>query len=137
MGEVNLRSEAFEAIGADAAQGAAVDMWKVVDREGRPFLVVSTHKDQARNVYEVDGDRATVLHLPQDGSAQVINEVGWHLRKEVTREAYCQDLDYADEQALNVCEWRGEDREGRSLVVVWVQSPNGAQLAAYEIQGRA
>ncbi|MEV7814239.1 hypothetical protein AB0P05_26465 [Streptomyces flaveolus] len=79
----------------------------------------------------------TMVHLAKYGSAQVINEVGWRLRKEVTREAYLRDLAYAQEQALSVCEWRGEDREGRPLVVTWVQSPNGAQLAAYEIQGRA
>lgn len=78
-----------------------------------------------------------MVHLAKYGSAQVINEVGWKLRKEVTREAYLRDLAYAQDLAFPVHEWRGEDRDGSQLHVVWVSTPSGALLSAYEIQGKA
>lgn len=78
-----------------------------------------------------------MIHLAKYGSAQLIHEVGWHLRKEVTREAYLRDLVYAQDLAFPVNEWRGEDREGKPMVITWVVTPVGSLLSAYEIQGRA
>jgi hypothetical protein len=75
---------------------------------------------------------------PQYGSAQTIHEVGWKLRKEVTREAYLRDLVYAGDLKFPVNEWRGLDRVGRPTVIVWVTTgESGSLLSAYEIQGRA
>jgi hypothetical protein len=70
-----------------------------------------------------------------DGTPLVVHEVGWKLRRLVTPEAYRRDVAYAAEQALNVHEWTGEDRNGRPMTIAWVQTPNGRQLTAYEIQG--
>jgi hypothetical protein len=79
-----------------------------------------------------------MVHLAKYGSAQVIHEVAWRLRKEVSRETYLRDLVYAQEMGLPVHEWHGEDREGRSLAITWVATGrNGSLLSAYEIQGRA
>lgn len=72
-----------------------------------------------------------------DECESVIHEVGWHLRKAVTRDAYRRDLAYAHEQGLEVHQWRGEDRDGHPVTVAWVATPSGRLLAAYEIQGRA
>jgi hypothetical protein len=80
---------------------------------------------------------------PQYGSAQLIHEVGWRpfgqvFRKPVTREAYLRDLAYAKDMAFPVHEWRGEDRAGEPMIIVWVTTgENGSLLSAYEIQGRA
>ena len=70
-----------------------------------------------------------------DGTPLVVHEVGWKLRREVRFSVYRRDLAYAAEMALSVHEWSGEDREGRPMAIVWVQTPNGRELAAYEIQG--
>lgn len=70
------------------------------------------------------------------GTAQTIHEVAWHLRKEVTREAYLRDLAYAEDLRFPVYEWRGEDREGEPLVISWVATSAGNLLSAYEIQER-
>ena len=77
-----------------------------------------------------------MVHLAKYGSAQVIHEVAWHLRKEITREAYLRDLVYAKDLTFPVHEWCGEDRAGRALVVTWVSTPSGSLLSAYEIQAR-
>jgi hypothetical protein len=77
------------------------------------------------------------VHLARGAdTGQIIHEVGWHLHKQVTTEAYRQDLAYACEQALEIHEWRGQDRDHRALTVVWIAPPNGRLLAAYTIQGR-
>jgi hypothetical protein len=79
-----------------------------------------------------------MVHLAKYGSAQLIHEVGWRLRKEVTREAYLRDLAYAQDLHFPVHEWRGEDREGKPMVISWVTTgERGSLLSAYEIQGRA
>lgn len=74
-------------------------------------------------------------------SESVIHEVGAFgglFRKEVTREAYLRDLAYAQDLAFPVREWRGQDRAGKPLHVVWVTTgERGALLSAYEIQGKA
>lgn len=69
-----------------------------------------------------------------DDTYPEIYEVGWRLRRPITPEALRRDMAYAAEQALNVCGWRGEDRSGRPMDIVWVQTPNGRLLASYEIQ---
>ena len=69
-----------------------------------------------------------------DDAYPEIHEVGWRLRRPITPEALRRDMAYAAEQALDVHGWRGEDRTGRPMDVVWVQIPNGHVLAAYEIQ---
>jgi hypothetical protein len=74
---------------------------------------------------------------PQYDASQIIREVGWKLRREVTREAYERDIRYAEDLRLSVCEWRGEDRDDKPVIVTWVATPSGRLLAAYEIQGRA
>jgi len=72
------------------------------------------------------------------GASWTIREVNWHLRKEVTREAYLRDLVYAEDLKFPVHEWRGQDREGEPMVISWVTTgTGGALLSAYEIQGRA
>lgn len=70
------------------------------------------------------------------GSAQVVHEVGWRLRKEISREAYLRDLAYAEDLKFPVHEWRGEARDGEPMVIGWVLSTRGEVLSAYEIQGR-
>jgi hypothetical protein len=78
------------------------------------------------------------VHLAKgDDTGQIIHEVGWHLHRQVTTEAYRRDLAYAHEMALDVHEWRGRDRDGRAVTVVWVATPSGRLLATYEITGRA
>ncbi|MGW2169126.1 hypothetical protein ACWC1C_01185 [Streptomyces sp. NPDC001705] len=72
---------------------------------------------------------------PGIGPDLIVHEVGWRLRREVPYGAYRRDLAYAAEMALNAYEWSGEDRDGRPMTIAWVQTPNGRQLAAYEIQG--
>ncbi|MEU3522348.1 hypothetical protein AB0E62_00470 [Streptomyces sp. NPDC038707] len=72
--------------------------------------------------------------------AQVIHEVGRNLRKKVTQETYLRTLAYAQRVGLPTSGWRGEDREGQPLAVVWVTCGEhniGHLLAVYEIQGRA
>lgn len=69
------------------------------------------------------------------GSAQLIKEVGWRLSKEVTREAYLRDLAYAEDLKFPVHEWRGEDRDGKAMVISWVATSAGNLLSAYEITG--
>lgn len=71
-----------------------------------------------------------------DSPTQTVHEVGWHLHKQVTWPAYRRDLAYAHEMGLDVHEWRGEDREGRPMHVVWVVATNGHELSVYEISGR-
>jgi hypothetical protein len=79
-----------------------------------------------------------MVHLAKYGAAQVINEVGWRFRKEVTREAYLRDLAYAEDMRFPVHEWRGEDRAGKPMIVAWITTgEKGSLLSAYEIQGRA
>lgn len=78
-----------------------------------------------------------MVHLAKAGEVHKIHEVGWMLRKPITRGAYTRDLAWAYEMALEIHEWRGKDREGQPLHVVWVTPPNGRLLSAYEIQGRA
>lgn len=73
-------------------------------------------------------DAGLIMSEPQS-----ICEVGWHLRRPVTREAYRRDLAYASEMALDVHEWRGQDREGAPIIVAWVVTPNGSLLSAYEL----
>lgn len=81
---------------------------------------------------------AAHLAKAEYGSSQIIREVGWHLRKEVTREAYLRDLAYAEDLRLPVHEWRGEDRAGKPMVIAWITTgADGSLLSAYEIQGRA
>jgi hypothetical protein len=75
------------------------------------------------------------LSKPGIGPDLIVHEAGWRLRREVRFSVYRRDLAYAAEMALNVHEWTGEDRDGRPMDIVWVQIPNGRQLAAYEIQG--
>jgi hypothetical protein len=79
--------------------------------------------------------------MSEYGSAQLIHEVGWApfgriSRKEITRETYLRDLVYAQDLKLDVHEWRGEDREGKPMVISWVATTSGQLLSAYEIQGR-
>lgn len=71
------------------------------------------------------------------GSAQIISEVGWKLRKEITREAYLVDMARAERLEFPVHEWSGAARDGRRLTVAWVVGLGGSIVAAYEIQGRA
>jgi hypothetical protein len=78
-----------------------------------------------------------MVHLAKYGSAHLIHEVGWRLRKEVTREAYLHDLAYADDLRFSAHEWRGEDRDGKPMTISWIVTPTGTLLSAYEIQGRA
>jgi hypothetical protein len=77
-----------------------------------------------------------MVHLAKYGAAQLIHEVAWRLRKEVTREAYLRDLAYASDLKFPVYEWAGADREGAPLVVSWVATSAGNLLSAYEIQER-
>lgn len=79
-----------------------------------------------------------MVQLSKADETHKIHEVGWKLRKEITRQAYLRDLVYAHELMFPVREWRGEDREGKPLHVVWVTTgERGSLLSAYEIQGRA
>jgi hypothetical protein len=84
-----------------------------------------------------------MVELAKQGeAAQLICEVGWRpggtFRKPISREAYTRDLGYAEALAFPVHEWRGEDRDGKPLVVSWITTGvGGALLSAYEIQGRA
>ncbi|MFF3363609.1 hypothetical protein [Streptomyces misionensis] len=71
------------------------------------------------------------------GTTQIIHEVDRRLRKPVTHTDYRRDLAYAHEMGLGVHSWRGEDREGKPMVITWVTTDSGRVLSAYEIQGRA
>ena len=75
--------------------------------------------------------------MAEYGSAQLIVEVGWKLRKEITGETYLRDLAYAQDLRLGVHEWAGESRDGELMVISWVVTTAGRLLSAYEITGRA
>jgi hypothetical protein len=79
-----------------------------------------------------------MVELSKSNEPQTIHEVGWKFRKEVSRQAYLRDLAYAKDLGFPVCEWTGEDIEGKPLTVSWVTAgADGSLLSAYEIQGRA
>jgi hypothetical protein len=79
-----------------------------------------------------------MVHLAKYGAAHLIHEVGWKLRKEVTREAYLRDLAYAEDMHFPVYTWFCLDREDKPMAITWITTgEKGSLLSAYEIQGRA
>lgn len=68
----------------------------------------------------------------------VIIERTWRGMHPITPEVFQADMLYVAQLCAHEYEWRGTDREGRPLVVVWWVGPRAGQLfSAYEITGRS
>ncbi|MFF5471028.1 hypothetical protein [Streptomyces achromogenes] len=139
----NLTREEY---GLDMARirewGEQVNVWDGKDRAGNPLKVVWVSKPRFGSAtlyaYEIGEDK-TAAEPVKDEPAPIIHEVGWKLRRKITEEALRRDMAYAEEMRFSVHEWHGEDRQGKDMVVVWVECGEhriGHLVAVYEIQGR-